>query len=143
MADVWKDYLTVLVVDDYADSRFLLRATLESKGLHVIEAADGDTAVREAMSRCPDLILMDLNMPTMDGLAACRRIRECRELCRGVPIVAVTAHDVYGIEEATREAGCDAYLRKPLDFGELDRTLRRLLPGYCPTSGLTPPGGAR
>lgn len=142
MADVLYDCPTVLVVDDYPDSRIMLRAALESKGMRVIEAADGEEAVREARGRCPDLILMDLNMPTMDGLEASRRIRECRDLCRGIPIVAVTAHDVYGIEEAAREAGCDAYLRKPLDFAELDRMLRRLVPGYCPTSGLTPPRNA-
>ena len=133
--------LTVLVVDDFEDTRFMLRAALEARGLRVREAADGVEALKKARRSCPDLIIMDLNMPRMDGLEAARRVRELKGECDGVPIVAITAHDVYGIEEAAREAGCAAYLPKPVDFDELDRTLRRLLPDFLPTGPLTPPEG--
>jgi two-component system, cell cycle response regulator DivK len=125
-----RDCLTVLVVDDYEDGRLLLRRMLEARGLRVTEAADGEEAVRVVRRECPDLILMDLNMPRMDGLTAARKIRECKEFCMGVPIVAVTAYDTYGMKEAAEEAGCDAYVAKPLDEGEFERTLRRLLPAW-------------
>ena len=140
MTEPARDRYTVLVVDDFEDARYMLRMVLEAKGLRVLEAADGEEAVSEAQRQCPDLILMDLNMPRMDGLEAVRRVRQCQEACRDVGIVALTAYDFYGSEEEARAAGCNAYLRKPLDFDELDRALRRLLPGYPPTGPLTPPG---
>ena len=120
----------MLVVDDYDDGRFMLRRLLESKGLRVTEATDGEEAVASVRRECPDLILMDLNMPRMDGLTAARKIRECRELCAGVPMVAVTAYHTYGMKEAAEEAGCDAYVAKPIDEVQFERTLRRLLPGW-------------
>src|ERR671926_1566361 len=120
----------VLVVDDYDDGRLLLRRLLESKGFRVSEATDGEEAVASVRRECPDLILMDLNMPRMDGLTAARKIRECRELCAGVPMVAVTAYHTYGMKEAAEEAGCDAYVAKPIDEAQFERTLRRLLPGW-------------
>lgn len=125
-----RDCLTVLVVDDYEDGRVLLRRMLEARGLRVTEAADGEEAVGVVRRQCPDLILMDLNMPRMDGLTAARKIRACKELCEGVPIVAVTAYDTYGMKEAAEEAGCDAYVAKPIDDDEFERTLRRLLPAW-------------
>jgi CheY-like chemotaxis protein len=120
----------VLVVDDYDDGRLLLRRLLESKGFRVSEASNGEEAVESVRRECPDLILMDLNMPRMDGLTAARKIRECRELCGGVPMVAVTAYHTYGMKEAAEEAGCDAYVAKPIDEAQFERTLRRLLPGW-------------
>lgn len=122
--------LTVLVVDDFEDGRLILRRLLESKGCGVLEAANGEEAVEAVRRSCPDLILMDLNMPRMDGLTAARKIRECKELCGGVPMVAVTAYHTYGMKEAAEEAGCDAYMAKPIDEAEFDRTLRRMLPGW-------------
>ncbi|MDQ3916984.1 MAG: response regulator [Acidobacteriota bacterium] len=118
---------TVLVVDDSADTRFVLRRTLRRRGYRVVEAADGREAVEVALRECPDLILMDLNMPVMDGLAATERIRELKERCGDVPIVAVTAFDTYGMREAAVEAGCDAYLLKPLALDELEAVVERLL----------------
>lgn len=117
----------VLVVDDLDDGRRMLRLMLESRGFRVTEAANGEEAVEAVQRECPDLILMDLNMPRMDGLTAARRIRECRELCRDVPMVAVTAYHTYGMKEAAEEAGCDAYVAKPIDEAQLLRVLRRLL----------------
>lgn len=118
---------TVLVVDDSADTRAVLSRTLARRGYRVVEAADGGQAVEAALRERPDLILMDLNMPVMDGLAATERIRELKEKCGDVAIVAVTAFDTYGMEEAALEAGCDAYLLKPLALDELEAVVERLL----------------
>jgi two-component system, cell cycle response regulator DivK len=118
---------TILVVDDSADTRAVLCRTLAADGYRVIEAADGREAVEVALRECPDLILMDLNMPVMDGLAATERIRDLRERCGDVAIVAVTAFDTYGMREAALEAGCQAYLLKPLALDELESVVERLL----------------
>jgi CheY-like chemotaxis protein len=118
---------TVLVVDDSADTRAVLRRTLASYGYRVVEAGDGSEAVEVAVSECPDLILMDLNMPVMDGLAATERIRELRDRCGNVPVVAVTAFDTYGMREAAINAGCNAYLLKPLALDELESVVAGLL----------------
>ena len=120
---------TILVAEDSADTRAMLRRALSSYGYHVVEAADGCEAVEVAASECPDLVVMDLNMPVMDGLAATERIRELREKCGGVPIVAATAFDTYGMKEAALEAGCNAYLLKPLDLDELESVIAGLLAG--------------
>lgn len=120
----------ILVVDDYDDGRLMLKRLLELKGFRVSEAANGEEAIESARRECPDLIVMDLNMPRMDGLTAARKIRECKELCADVPMVALTAYHTYGMKEAAEEAGCDAYVAKPLDEAQFDRTLRRLLPGW-------------
>jgi CheY-like chemotaxis protein len=129
-AGVAQEGLKVLVVDDYDDGRLLLKRLLESKGFRVTEATNGEEAVESVRRECPDLILMDLNMPRMDGLTAARKIRECRELCSDVPMVAVTAYHTYGMKEAAEEAGCDAYIAKPIDQAQFERTLRRLLPAW-------------
>lgn len=120
--------MTVLIADDFADMRALLRQMLELHDYRVVEAADGQEAVEMAQRTCPNLILMDLNMPLVDGLAATRQIRECKDGCRNVPILAITAFDTYGMKEAAIEAGCDDYITKPIDSDEFDRVLRRLLP---------------
>jgi len=121
---------TVLVVDDIDDARFVLRRMLEMKDCRVLEAPDGARAVEVARGECPDLILMDLNLPGVDGLEATRRIRASREACAEARVVAVTAHDAFGMEGAAREAGCDDYVVKPIDFDVLRRVLRRHLPGW-------------
>ncbi|HYG81411.1 MAG TPA: response regulator [Pyrinomonadaceae bacterium] len=121
--------MTVLVADDFDDTRAVLRLMLESHNCRVVEAADGLEAVEVARRACPNLILMDLNMPMLDGLAAAQQIRQCKEVRRGVPILAITAFDTYGMREAALEAGCDDYLVKPIGADELDRVMRRLLPG--------------
>src|SRR5437870_4357920 len=120
---------TVLVAEDSADTRAVLCRVLASYGYRVVEAADGGEAVEAACRVCPDLILMDLNMPVMDGLAATERIRELKDRCGDVPIVAVTAFDTYGMREAALEAGCDAYLLKPLALDELESVVAALLAG--------------
>ena len=119
--------LTVLLVEDFSDTRLMIKRALEMSDYRVIEAIDGHEAVEIARRECPDLILMDLNLPQMDGLTAARQIRECKEMCRDVPIIAITAHDTYGIREAALESGCNAYITKPFDFDELERVIRQVL----------------
>jgi two-component system, cell cycle response regulator DivK len=117
----------ILVVDDSPDTRAVLCRTLVGYGYQVAEAVDGREAVEVAQRACPDLILMDLNMPVMDGLAATERIREMREQCGDVPIIAVTAFDTYGMRDAALKAGCDVYLLKPLVLDELEAVVAGLL----------------
>jgi two-component system cell cycle response regulator DivK len=90
----------------------------------VVEATNGQEAVEIAKQECPDLILMDIGLPQMDGFAAARAIRAIKELCH-VPIVAITAYDTFGFEEAAREAGCNEYITKPIDFDGLERIVRK------------------
>ncbi len=118
---------TVMIVEDSDDTRLLLRKLLQMSGCQVIEARDGQEAVSMVERGCPDMILMDLNLPLMDGLAATERIRQCKELCQEVPIIAITAHHTYGIDEAARAAGCNEYLTKPFDFTRLAQVLRHYL----------------
>ena len=120
---------TILVADDSADTRAVLCRTLAYRGYRVLEAADGKAAVELAREMCPDLVVMDLNMPVMDGLVATERIRQFKYECGDIPIVVVTAFDTYGMREAAQEAGCNAYLVKPLLLDELESVVERLLVG--------------
>jgi CheY-like chemotaxis protein len=118
--------LTVLVVEDFADNRFMMRKLLEMSGYQVVEAVDGKEAVEMAESERPDLILMDLSLPRLDGLDATRRIRELDGLGR-IPIVAVSAHDTNDFHADALAAGCNEYVTKPIDFDELDALVKKLL----------------
>src|ERR1043165_1340471 len=91
----------ILVAEDSTDTRAVLRRVLAFDGYRIVEAADGQEAVEMAQRECPDLVVMDLNMPVMDGLAATERIRELRDKCGTVPVVAVTAYDTYEIGRAS------------------------------------------
>ncbi|HEY0003311.1 MAG TPA: response regulator [Pyrinomonadaceae bacterium] len=118
---------TVLVVEDFEDNRFMMRRLLEMSGYHVLEAINGEEAIEIARRNLPDLILMDLSLPLLDGLAATRRIRQQAEL-RQVPIVAVSAHDTADFHAEALAAGCNDYVTKPIDFDQLEKLLKRLLP---------------
>ena len=118
--------ITVLVVDDAADNRILISLSLQSEGFRVLTAGDGEEAIKVASLARPDLILMDIAMPDVDGLTATRRIRELPEL-QHVPIVALTAFNTSGFQRAAYEAGCDAYMTKPLDFDRLNSLIGMLL----------------
>src|SRR3712207_5976543 len=120
--------LTILMVENDTDTRFMMRWGLEARGYRVVEAIDGQEAIESAKRDCPDLILMDVGLPQMDGLAVTRAMRGVVELC-DVPIVAVTAFNVLGMEEAARAAGCDAYITKPIDFDELEMVMREVRSG--------------
>ena len=120
-------YPTVLVAEDSEDTRIMLKRAFEMKGYHVFEAEDGLQAIEIARKYRPSLMVVDLNMPVLDGLEMIKNFRE-HEGSGGehIPIVAITAYDVYGMEEAAFENGCNRYLSKPLDLDELDRTLKDL-----------------
>ena len=118
---------SIMVAEDFDDTRKMLRRMLENSGYQVVEATNGQEAVELVWEQCPDLILMDLNMPLLDGLAATEQIRQCKEVCKNVTILAITAHDTYGMKEAALEAGCDGYLTKPIDFDHLQKIIDRIL----------------
>ena len=119
--------LLVLVVDDVIDNVTVISLNLQQQGYRVVTASDGEQAVRVASQTNPDIILMDIGMPEMDGLAAARRIRE-NESLKSVPIIAVTAFSTGGFQRAAYDAGFDAYLTKPVDFDRLHDLVRSLLP---------------
>ncbi len=118
--------LTVMVVEDFEDNRFMMRRLLEMNDYRVVEAEDGERAVELATIEQPDLILMDLSLPLLDGLAATRRIREHLS-ARRVPIIAVSAHDTADFHHEALAAGCNEYVTKPIDFDELEKLMQRLL----------------
>ncbi|HEV2863568.1 MAG TPA: response regulator [Pyrinomonadaceae bacterium] len=117
---------TVLVVEDFEDNRFMMRRLLEMSGYRVVEAVNGQQAVELAGDESPDVILMDLSLPMLDGLAATRKIRE-RDQHSRVPIVAVSAHDSADFHAEALAAGCNEYVTKPIDFDQLIQLLDRLL----------------
>ncbi len=117
---------TVLVVEDFEDNRFMMRRLLEMSGYRVVEAVNGRQAVEKAQSERPDIILMDLSLPMLDGLAATRQIRSY-EGPHKVPIVAVSAHDSADFHAEALAAGCNEYVTKPIDFDQLVQLLTRLI----------------
>jgi two-component system, cell cycle response regulator DivK len=116
----------ILVVEDQEDNRRIIRDLLTSVGYDMIEARDGEAGVRLAKEHRPDLILMDIQLPVLDGYEATRRIKADPEL-RAVPIVVVTSYALSGDEAKAVAAGCDAYVAKPFSPRELLATVRRLL----------------
>jgi CheY-like chemotaxis protein len=121
-----KDFL-VLVVDDMVDNTVVISLDLQQEGYRVITASDGEQAIKVASLTNPDIILMDIGMPGLDGLGAARRIRE-NEVLQTVPLIALTAFSTEGFQIAARDAGFDGYLTKPIDFPRLHELMRRLLP---------------
>ena len=115
-----------LLVEDFEDSRFMMRRLLEMAGYRVVEATDGEEAVTMALKEKPQLILMDLSLPKLDGLAATRQIRGHRESAK-IPIVAVSAHDSPQSRDEALAAGCNDYVTKPIDFEQLNSVVTRLL----------------
>jgi CheY-like chemotaxis protein len=118
---------SILIVDDYEDIRELMKTQLEHWGYRVLEAADGREAVLVAEREHPDLILMDFNLPILDGFVATQYIRQ-RDDLRNVPIVAVTAHSKEYSQRVAMAAGCNDYLEKPVDLEHLDLVIKRWLP---------------
>jgi two-component system, cell cycle response regulator DivK len=116
----------ILVVDDQEDLRGVLRDLLTGSGYTVIEAADGQAGVAKAKSDRPDLILMDIQMPVIDGYEATRLIKVNPDL-KPIPIVAVSSFAMKGDEEKARAAGCDHYVTKPYSPMQLLRLIRGLL----------------
>jgi CheY-like chemotaxis protein len=118
--------LKVLLVDDFEDTRLFLRLALEEHGFIVFEAENGETAVQSAIREQPDVILMDLTMPLMDGFAATKVIRQ-NELFRNVPIIAITAHQEIDFRADAKASGFDAYVTKPIDVNWLKGLIDGLL----------------
>ncbi|HEU4766435.1 MAG TPA: response regulator [Pyrinomonadaceae bacterium] len=119
-------YPTVLIAEDSRDTRIMLKRAMELKGYHVIEAEDGNEALKLIRKHRPSLLIIDLNMPVVDGLETIKTVRKREAPGEHVPIVAITAFDVYGMKEAALETGCNSYLSKPLDMDEFDRALKGL-----------------
>ena len=115
---------TILVVEDDEDNRDIFRTLLTLRGFDVLEAADGERAVELALTARPDLILMDLKMPVMNGLAAARAIRQHSQ---SVPIVALSAYHPSQHGAVAAAAGCDDYVLKPIDYDRLEAVIDRLL----------------
>ena len=123
-----KDYgPIIMVVEDYDDTRAMLKSILERKGFRVVEAVNGREAVERAASECPDLILMDLDLPILDGIEATNRIRQMGALC-AVPIVAITAYPMSYTRVKAFAQGCNEYIPKPIELARLEEVLRRHLP---------------
>ncbi len=116
----------ILIVEDNPDNRTLITDILEALQYSVIEAVDGVQGVAKATAEQPDLILMDLSLPQMDGWTATRHIKSNQQL-KHIPIVALTAHAMIGDREKALEAGCDDYISKPIDLLELQSKLTHYL----------------
>ena len=121
-----KDKGTILYVEDNAENRMLVRRILLAEGYLLVEAKDADEALGVISNSRPDLILMDINMPGVDGYTLTTRIKAMPGFER-VPILAITANVMRGDRERTLQAGCDGYIQKPIDIDQLTREIERFL----------------
>lgn len=118
--------LKVLLVEDFEDTRLVMRLQLEDKGFIVFEAENGQVAVETAIREKPDVILMDLTLPLMDGFAATKLIRQ-NEALKNVPVIAITAHQEDDFRSDAKASGFDAYVTKPIDVSWLKDLISGLL----------------
>lgn len=118
--------ITILYVEDDPNNRMLIRRVLMAEGFHVLDAASAAEALNVVASERPDLVLMDINMPDVDGLTLTSQLKQLPHLAN-VPIVAVTANVMRGDRERTLEAGCDGYLQKPIDVDALPRQVNQFI----------------
>ena len=121
-----KKPVTILYVEDNFDNRVLIRRVLESEGYQVFEASTADKAFEQLEKHLPDLILMDINMPDMDGYTLTAKIKEKPEH-KNIPVIAVTANVMRGDKEKSLKAGCDGYIQKPIDIDLLAEQIERYL----------------
>jgi CheY-like chemotaxis protein len=117
---------TILVVDDFDDTRLLLRTWLRKKGYRVLEAENGNEAIAKTQESNPDLIIMDVEMPELDGLSATRQIRLLKDSA-ALPIVAVSAYGADQFREQALAAGCNEYVSTPFEPDELEKLIRSLI----------------
>lgn len=122
------DKIIILYVEDNKENRLLVRRVLEAEGFDVLEAESAAQALGFLTEGIPDLILMDINLPEVDGYTLTSRLRQNPKMY-GVPIVAMTANVMKGDRERTIEAGCDGYIQKPIDVDSLGQQLRNFLKG--------------
>jgi two-component system cell cycle response regulator DivK len=118
----------ILYVEDNEDNVYMLVRRLERQGFEVLVAPDGEQGVAMARSKHPDLILMDLNMPVLDGWEATRQLKGAPET-QAIPVIALSAHAMSGDRERALAAGCDDYDTKPVRLDSLMAKIRTLLPG--------------
>ncbi|MCH8225121.1 MAG: response regulator [Chloroflexi bacterium] len=116
----------VLVVEDNEMNRDMLSRRLERRGYEVITAVDGEDGVNKAQSESPDMILMDMDLPVLDGWAATRQLKASPET-KSIPVIALTAHAMAGDREKAMDAGCDDYDTKPVEFSRLLEKMEKLL----------------
>ena len=116
----------ILVVDDNEDGRELVVKILKNRGYQMIEAVDGEEALEKASAECPDLILLDISIPKIDGYEVTRRLKSQVKF-KDTPIIALTAHAMKGDREKALEAGCDGYISKPIDIHELPDQIKSYL----------------
>jgi len=109
---------TILYIEDNPENRLLVKRILEVEGYKVVEAISGLAGLSAAETTQPDLILMDINLPELDGYELTRRLKQIKHLA-GVPVIAMTANVMKGDREKTLAAGCDGYIQKPIDVDEL------------------------
>jgi CheY-like chemotaxis protein len=119
--------IRILYVEDNEDNVYMLRHRLERKSIEVIIASDGEQGIAAAERECPDLILMDLSLPVIDGWEAARRLKRA-PATQAIPIIALSAHAMTGDRERALAAGCDDYDTKPVDLGSLMAKIEALLP---------------
>ncbi len=117
---------TILCIEDSPDNRMLVRRVLEAEGYLFVEASDASTALELIAIHTPDLILMDINMPDIDGYALTARLRSMPRM-KYVPILALTANVMKGDRERSLAAGCDAYIQKPFDVDKLPIQISQFL----------------
>ena len=118
--------LLILVVDDSPDNVAVISLDLQQQGYRIVTASNGEEAISVAAYTLPNLILMDISMPLLDGLGATRRIRE-NEALRNIPVIAVTAFGTEGFQRAAHDAGVSGFLTKPIDFARMHRLIAGLL----------------
>lgn len=116
----------ILIVDDNQDSRELAVKVLKNVGYQMIEAADGEDALEKAVAENPDLILMDISIPKIDGYEVTRRLKS-QVSFKNTPIIALTAHAMKGDKEKAIDAGCEGYISKPIDIHELPNQIKSYL----------------
>ena len=116
----------ILVVDDNEDGRELVVKILKNRGYQMIEAVDGEEALEKASAECPDLILLDISIPKLDGYEVTRRLKSQIKF-KDTPIIALTAHAMKGDREKALESGCDGYISKPIDIHELPDQIKSYL----------------
>ena len=135
MSDAMNSSPLVLVVEDYQDAREMYAAYLQFSGYRVAEATNGIEAIEQATELMPDIILMDLALPKMDGWEATRRLK-LDEKTRHIPIVALTGHALAGHAEGARQAGCDSFVTKPCLPDALVAEIKRMLAGRGSVGGV-------
>jgi len=116
----------ILYVEDNVDNRVLIRRVLEAEGYKMVEASTADEAFRQIKDHDPDLILMDINMPDMDGYTLTAKIKALPNSAN-IPIIAVTANVMRGDRERSLKAGCDGYIQKPIDIDILTQQIERYI----------------